>query len=993
MKVRLLKWDCALFLFAFWTASAWCAPFQLVSKRGAGPAPAGGSGDSGSAIISPDGRFVLFASTANNLVLTTNGTALPIPGAPRLNVFLRDRTNNTTTLVSANFAGSGGGNGDSIPTALSTNGQFACFESSASDLVPGDTNGVTDVFVRDLVNRTMTLVSAATNGGVGDGVCRGSVMTPDARYVAFVSAADSLVPNDTNKIPDVFVRELQSGVTTLVSVGAQNTNSWPICSSESPEITPDGRYVVFFSSATNLVPTAARGGEIYVRDLIGGTTTWASSDAHTYLGVGAYSYNHGISADGVYVAFQASSNAPTTTASRVGNIFRYNMSSGTTDRVNTNAFVPPTSPEEINSLAMSPDGRFIVFVGNTNGTAGTTSAIFRWDGLSGTTLLISSDLSGNVPANSVCDSPAIDPIGRYVAFLSSAPNLVAGAPLGGFHLYLRDTVANVTTLLDADTNGVASSSLSPASIARMNGNGNFAAFESFDAGLVANDRNHDLDVFVRDVSAGTNILISARDSSLASDSPNSSSVFYPRGVSADGRRIVFSSDSDNLISVDTNGFRDVFVRDLASGTNILVSAATNGFPGDNLSYEGAFSANGRFVAFTSSADNLVASDANKREDVFVRDLVSNTTALVSVKVAGTGTGNQGSHAPTISADGRSVIFRSSATDVATGSFTGENLFMRDLNAAVTYALTTNGAGSVATTKDGHYVVFSGAPSNTVYVWDTSLKARIYTNTTSSSVLAVGISDDGNHLAYVNTQGTFVATGTPRTNWMVGTWKIAAKSGLQFSSSGNRLTYSRPLGVTNHVYLYDLQTGVELLVSRSSPLTPADNRSDSPDISADGRFVVYRSSAANIVPIAATNGTPNLFLYDSQTGSNSLLSESRYRPGYGDNRSASPIFSGDGRTLVFQSVASDLTLVDFNHNTDVFALALLYASITAGQPGQGSTISWPARPGETYHVQFKNALTDPNWQEVVGVITITGDRAALTDLAPSNGRRFYRVLAN
>jgi hypothetical protein len=137
MKARLLKRHCALFLLALcWTASAWSAPFQLVSKRGASPAPAGGSGDSWGPILSPDGRFVLFASTANNLVLTTNGTALPIPSVPRLNVFIRDRTNGTTTLVSVNQAGTGGRNGDSIPTALSTNGQFACFESSASDLVP-----------------------------------------------------------------------------------------------------------------------------------------------------------------------------------------------------------------------------------------------------------------------------------------------------------------------------------------------------------------------------------------------------------------------------------------------------------------------------------------------------------------------------------------------------------------------------------------------------------------------------------------------------------------------------------------------------------------------------------------------------------------------------------------------------------------------------------------------------------------------------------------
>src|SRR5215813_14243772 len=110
MKARLLKRACALGLLAFcWTASSWCAPFQLVSQR-VGEPPAGGSGDSWGPIISPDGRFVLFASTANNLVSTTNGHPLPMAGGPHLNVFLRDRTNRTTTLVSPNVDGTGGGN-------------------------------------------------------------------------------------------------------------------------------------------------------------------------------------------------------------------------------------------------------------------------------------------------------------------------------------------------------------------------------------------------------------------------------------------------------------------------------------------------------------------------------------------------------------------------------------------------------------------------------------------------------------------------------------------------------------------------------------------------------------------------------------------------------------------------------------------------------------------------------------------------------------------
>src|SRR5437667_3165639 len=130
---------CALILGYALRASA--GPLQLVSVRdNSQAAPAGGSGDSWGPILTPDGRYVLFASAANNLSLTSQSNALPVSVAPKLNVFLRDRASGSTTLVSVNATGTGGGNGDSIPTAISTNGRYACFESAASDVVPGDTN-------------------------------------------------------------------------------------------------------------------------------------------------------------------------------------------------------------------------------------------------------------------------------------------------------------------------------------------------------------------------------------------------------------------------------------------------------------------------------------------------------------------------------------------------------------------------------------------------------------------------------------------------------------------------------------------------------------------------------------------------------------------------------------------------------------------------------------------------------------------------------------
>ena len=319
---------------------------QLVTVQGTSFAPqAGGSGDSGLSILSRDGHYVLFASTANNLTLTNNNNfVLP----RRLNVFLRDRLAGTTTLVSVNMAGNGGGNRDSFPTGISTNGQLALFESSANDLVAGDTNNASDIFVRDVVNGLTTLVSVSTNGTSGNGTSRGSVMTGDGRYVAFVSTASNLVPGDTNNIADVFVRDLQAGTTTLASVGATTNSNPPIAgivsSSESPEITPDGRYVAFYSTATNLVPGVATVGDIFVRDLLAGKTTWASTNARaiaqSLLGSSNFvSCNYSISDDGQFVAFEACTNLPSGSNAR-GIVLRYHVPTGLTDILCTNASVP-----------------------------------------------------------------------------------------------------------------------------------------------------------------------------------------------------------------------------------------------------------------------------------------------------------------------------------------------------------------------------------------------------------------------------------------------------------------------------------------------------------------------------------------------------------------------------------------------------------------------------------------------------------------------------
>jgi len=485
-------------LIAFSCGSA--AAAQLVSASGTSfPARLGGSGDSGLSIISKNGRYVLFASTANNLTLTNNNNSvLPC----RFNVFLRDRISRTTTLVSISQNGTGGGNGDSFPMGISTNGQFALFESSASDLVANDTNNASDVFVRDVINGTTTLVSIGADGGSANGVSRGSVMTPDGRYVAFTSEAANLVAGDTNNIPDVFIRDLLTGTTTLASVGAATNTNLPFfttpCGSESPEITQDGRYVVFYSTATNLVSGVTNTGDIYVRDLVAGNTIWVSTNARAIYqsvtgGTNIACCNYSISDDGQFVAFEACTNyffSPS-----AGIILRYSLQTGLTGIVNANAYVPQSSYELMHDLSMSPDGRFIAYVTNYP----SANAIYYWDAQTGTNTLVSVGLDNVTLANGVCDSPVVSSNGRFVAFVSIANNLVTNTLAGDCHIYVRDLQAGATQLLDIDTNGVGVG-VDSTTVPAMSADGSGVAFDC--ANLLTDNQHLVHDVFVCNMTTG-----------------------------------------------------------------------------------------------------------------------------------------------------------------------------------------------------------------------------------------------------------------------------------------------------------------------------------------------------------------------------------------------------------------------------------------------------------------------------------------------------------
>ena len=1026
-------------LVQFWLgAMAYGSSFQLVSKPDVelGP-PAGGSGDSYLPVVSPDARYVLFGSTADNLLAyATNRSVPPRLPAP-INVFLRDRAKGSTVLVSVNSEAMGGGNGDSLPIGISTNGRYALFESRASNLVPGDTNNASDVFLRDLEAGTTLLVSVSTNGTCADNASFSSVMTPDGRFVAFASSADNLTPGDTDGIPDVFIREMVSNITTMVSVGAQPNDCYSLDQrSDTPIISPDGRFIAFYSTATNLAPGVATSGNVYLRDQSMGTTICASAGALAALQSLAtvpdsVSFNHAMSDDGRFVFFEA---VPYLESLKppFGLILRYDTQTSKTELIETNAAVPVNSSsrtisyENVQNLSITPDGRLIGYVANAVDNSGMTTAIRVWDAQSGLSTLVSGNTNGSVTPGSLSDLPVLDATGRFIAFVSGAPDLVTNQTPTDFHLYLRDLQTLTTTLIDSDTNS-AGSLIDPTTAPAMSRDARLIAFHQQEGSVGPWNAKHSYDVLSRDPGSPAAELISVRDPNQPSLTPNGSSVLSSSSVNSSARFIAFWSEADDLVANDTNGLRDVFVRDLLGGTNVLVSVNTNGVSGDGYSTDSAISADGRYVAFTSSADDLVSGDTNGATDVFVRDLQTGATTLVSVNAFGTGPGNAASYSPVVSSNGQFVLFHSQANDLyaVTGSPNGmDNLFWRDLAGNQTYQLTTNQSGFAVTaasmTPDGSLVALATgnispyvAPLSHIYLWESASASIVYSLSGSLSTAfgPMALSPNGLKLVYnSNFEGPLVPTTqlmavdrVSNTNWVIASYKGYSSSSPRFSADSRFLAYVASPGATifytNQVFLYDFLTGTILLVSHGyDGVSLGNNHSDSPAISSDGRFVSYRSDASNLVP-GDTNQVPDIFLYDQLTGATTLITGNRF--GGADNRSLSPLFSGDGRTLVFQSWAGDLTLNDFNRELDVFALSFYKADevspfpvtvLPAGGATPSSWLSWPIISGKSYRVQFKQSLDDAIWQDLRGQISLLGDRGYFQDAVPTSAQRFYRVVA-
>ncbi len=340
--------------------------------------------------------------------------------------------------------------------------------------------------------------------------------------------------------------------------------------------------------------------------------------------------------------------------------------------------------------SISADGRYVAFLSFADDlVAGDTNAaydVFVRDRQSGTTERVSVDSAG-AQGNGSSLNGSISADGRYVAFESVATDLVAGDTNGVSDIFVHDRLTGTTERVSVDSAGVQGNdfSLAPS----ISGDGRFVAFLSGATNLVSGDTNLVSDVIVHDRQTGTTERVSVDSAGVEGNG-----YCYSCSISADGCFVAFQSYSSNLVPGDANGFGDVFVRDRQSGTTERVSVGPGGLEGDGESYASLISADGRYADFSSSADHLVTGDTNGFQDVFLRDRLSGTTERVGVDSAGA-QGNGDSYFPLISADGRIVAFYSSATDLVAGDTNGTyDAFVHDRAYSPFTSLCDPGVGGV-----------------------------------------------------------------------------------------------------------------------------------------------------------------------------------------------------------------------------------------------------------------------------------------------------------
>jgi len=892
---------------------------ERVSVDSAG---AQGNSSSNDPSISADGRYVAFESDASNLA--------PDDTNYDTDIFVHDRLTGLTERVSVDSAGAQA-NSDSGFSSISGDGRYVAFSTGASNLVPDDTNnsGDMDLFVHDRHTRQTHCLSVNESGEHGWGDSYMSSISGDGRYVAFQSYAPNLVEGDTGQSCDIFIHELATGLNKRISV--DSGGGQVICSGFGPSISADGRYVAFRSAASLAPGERYRHGDIF---LVGATPATQLHGTHGVMlapGETADDVNFGdyrpvsvsgqkfedLNADGVKDAGEsgldgwtielvdsASGDVVDTRVTADGGAYLFD------DVAPGDYELREVLHDDWTQIHPDPPAYSMSLFSN-DVLSGMDFANYRGATVSGMKF---EDLDGDGFKDAGEDGmqgwviELADPSTQQVidtqttsgGGLYSFAGIIAGdyevrvVAQAGWMRTLPVEPAHVITLgydedrteLDFGSRAIPGE-ISGRMFDDLNANGIMDSGESSVPGMtVFVDIDHDGELDADEpnmltlhddpetpdvdetgtyqftsLPAGAYKVVPIlqpgwRSSNVSEDiyrvSVDSAGVegngdSRQRSISADGRYVAFTSSLNDLVAGDT-GFRDIIVHDRQTGVTERVSVDSVGTQANGDSGTPSISADGRYVAFASGASNLVAGDTNGKTDIFVHDRLTGRTELLSVDSAGV-QADYGALYPSISANGRLVAFQSASLNLVANDTNAHNdIFVRDRQTGLTERVSIDSAG-----MEGDSVSVSPC-----------------------------ISADGRYVTFTSYASNLIADDT---NYKA------------------------------DIFVHDRQTGLTERVSVDSAGVEANNESSNPSISADGRYVAFRSPASNLVT-GDTGGYIDVFVHDLQTGLTERVSVSS-SGGQANSYSRAPSISANGRYVAFSSVASNLVSDDTNSDYDVF----------------------------------------------------------------------------
>jgi len=779
--------------------------------------------------------------------------------------------------------------------------------------VPG-TPGAGNVFRYDCDTDSLLLVShSTTSGAKAAGLSGHPQISNDGTVISFLSKAGDLVPNYTGMGWQVYTYDVVAAKMTLVSHTPPGPSAAGNASASSPRLSGDGRYVVFFSAATDLIPGFVDGNgpndpDVYLYDRVTDTTTLVSHKA----------------------------GSPTTSSNGIAYAFS----------------------------DLSDDGRLVLFTGygsdllpgQVNGHNADDGNTFAFDRVTSTTALVNNRQgSATITGNWACSSAVQSADGGTIAFSTGATDILPGlADTNGAHdVFVRDTATGATVLASRrqggpslSAGGLSGVGLGFGASVSQSADGRYVAFVSNAANFVSGqvDRPYTQDIFLADRKTGVTQLVShaAGSPAAAANAASAQPV-----ISADGRYVAYTSHATDLVAgfVDNNGVpdpgdfysgADTYLFDRVTGLNVLVShkagSATaggnnsSGTFGDDQWYKLTLSDDGRYVCFTSVATDLVAGFVDNNgtsgltaSDVYLFDRTTGLNRLVSHAVgSATASGNGSSRAATVSGDGRYVAFFTNASNIA-GQ--GGLVYFDRVTGFVT-AISVNGLYSQIS-RDGKFVLYeSPSPSEVPGQVDTNnnFDLFLYNRVTGTRQLvthaAGSLTTAANAYTLMPLEGTplsddgrFVAYATLATDLVAG-----FVDGNDFRED---------------VYLFDRVTGVTTLLSRraGTVATSGQYGAARASVAGDGRYTAFESGSMDLV--AGTTfpwglwGPRDLYVYDRLRGTTVLASHDPSDPllaGAGSNGFA--IVNQDGSAVTYISSADNLVAGDFNAYDDVVSYVTL-----------------------------------------------------------------------